>query len=306
MNKLPQDELRDLLSIHSGPDGIDQQAVKRFQKKLADEFRKQLVWGFPTNDDEAGLRKLAKHLREKKVIVKLCVRHSLHAKLYLLFRKDPVNPIVGYLGSSNLTFPGLSSQGELNIDVLDGDGEAEVDLASYAFQIWKNAIDIQPELQKIIPGLPDVAYSTRAHKPTADKPDGVLVYLKTGEGNDALAYVDSKGNSITESQYEILKIAACGKTTAAEPRNSRHHYLVKAGIAHIITEETRVGGQLGRPSGARFRSYERLKSYSNSIKGTLFESPELLKAIDEIYRYPLRPTATDRLNRQLRSGISDI
>jgi len=35
------------------------------------------------------------------------------------------------------------------------------------------------------------------------------------------------------------------------------------------------------------------------------ESPELPKVIEEIYRYPLRQTAVDTLNRQLRSGISD-
>jgi len=73
----------------------------------------------------------------------------------------------------------------------------------------------------------------------------------------------------------------------------------------IIEEEKSVGGQLGRPSGARFRTYERLKRYAEEIKGTLFESQELLKAIDDIYRYPLRQTAVDTLNRQLRSGISD-
>ena len=49
------------------------------------------------------------------------MRHPLHAKLYLLFRPDPINPTVGYLGSSNLTFAGLSNQGELNVDVLDQD-----------------------------------------------------------------------------------------------------------------------------------------------------------------------------------------
>ena len=41
------------------------------------------------------------------------------------------------------------------------------------------------------------------------------------------------------------------------------------------------------------------------MKGTLFESQELLKAIDEIYRYTLRQAAVDALNRQLRSGVSD-
>ena len=62
---------------------------------------------------------------------------------------------------------------------------------------------------------------------------------------------------------------------------------------------------MGRPSGARFRTFTRLKGYAERIKGTLFDNPELLKAVDEIYRYPLRQTATDTLNRQLRAGIND-
>ena len=33
--------------------------------------------------------------------------------------------------------------------------------------------------------------------------------------------------------------------------------------------------------------------------------PELAKAIEEIYRFPLRQSATDTLNRQLRAGITD-
>jgi hypothetical protein len=62
---------------------------------------------------------------------------------------------------------------------------------------------------------------------------------------------------------------------------------------------------LGRPSGARFRTYERLKGYAEEVQGTLFDTPALRKVIEEIYRYPLRQVATDTLNRQLRSGISD-
>ncbi len=101
-------------------------------------------------DDENGLRKLAKQLREKKVVVKLFVRHALHAKLYLLFRKDPVNPMIGFVGSSNLTFPGLSSQGELNIDVLDGDATNK--LAKWFDGRWfdKFSIDITGDLIDVI------------------------------------------------------------------------------------------------------------------------------------------------------------
>src|ERR1044071_4181690 len=32
--------------------------------------------------------------------------------------------------------------------ILDGDADTEVDLGSYAYQIWKNAIDRDPALQK--------------------------------------------------------------------------------------------------------------------------------------------------------------
>ena len=82
--------------------------------------------------------------------------------------------------------------------------------------------------------------------------------------------------------------------------------VIKRGAVELIVEEEKsVGGQLGRPSGARFRTYERLKRYAEEVKGMLFESQELLRAVDDIYRYPLRQAAIDTLNRQLRSGISD-
>jgi hypothetical protein len=76
-------------------------------------------------------------------------------------------------------------------------------------------------------------------------------------------------------------------------------------VVHIVAEEKSVGGQLGRPSGARFRTYERLKRYADSVKGTLFASRDLEHTIEEIYRYPLRQPAVDTLNRQLKSGIGD-
>ncbi len=63
----------------------------------------------------------AQQLHDGKLVVKLFLRHPLHAKLYLLFRQDVHTPIIGYMGSSNLTFSGLSGQGELNLDVLEQD-----------------------------------------------------------------------------------------------------------------------------------------------------------------------------------------
>jgi len=189
--------------------------------------------------------------------------------------------------------------------VLDGEEDTEVDLTSEAFQIWKKATDGNPGLKKTIEEMQNVVYSTRAHIPQPVQPEGVLLYMKTTEGNDSLIYVDRDGNSVTQSQLAVLRVAACEESTPAIPRDEQHHELVNKGAELIAEEEKNAGGQLGRPSGARFRSYERLKGYVQDMKGTLFVSDELLKAIDEIYRYPLRQSAIDTLNRQLRSGINN-
>jgi len=192
--------------------------------------------------------------------------------------------------------------------ILDGDFDSEVDLASYAYQIWHNATKNDPALAKKIAELPDVVYSSREHKPTDKEPEGVLVYMKTAEGNDSLVWMNKKGQSVTQSQLAVLRAAECAPDTPAIPRHENHHELVRKGIQHIIQQEKAVGGQLGRPSGARYRVYDRLKRYYDELKEhepLLATREDLTKAIDDIYKYPLRSSATDILNRQLRAGISD-
>jgi len=189
--------------------------------------------------------------------------------------------------------------------LLDGDADGEVDLASYAYQIWKNATSADSSLLKLIPELPAVVYATKPLRSVENEPEGVLVYMRTAESNDALVWIDKEGNSVTESQLAILKAAECTPDTPTLPRQSDHHELVEKGVELIVSEEKSIGGQLGRPSSARFRTYERLKRYTEKMKDTLFVTDELRKAIDEIYRYPLRQSAIDTLNRQLKSGISD-
>src|SRR3990172_4688532 len=67
MQRLPQDDLRDALSILTTHDGIDNQTAQRLKRKLAQEFREQLMLGVPTHQDEAGLRRLAAQIRAGKV-----------------------------------------------------------------------------------------------------------------------------------------------------------------------------------------------------------------------------------------------
>ncbi|MFH1454000.1 MAG: SNF2-related protein [Armatimonadota bacterium] len=184
----PQEELRSFYSLTRQEAIIDNATIIKLKKKLAEEFKKQLILGFPTNEDEIGLRKLSKQLKTKKVIVKLFIKHSLHAKLYLLYRNDTISPIIGYLGSSNLTLSGLSYQGELNIDVLDCDSALK--LSKWFEDRWEDrcCIDISDELAEII----DNSWATEKEIPPYH------IYLK-------IAYHLSQEARAGQTEFKIPK-----------------------------------------------------------------------------------------------------
>ena len=151
MQRIPEEELREHFANRGRERfGMDNRTAYRLLRRLARELRDQLTFGAPTNEDEIALRRLARHLKAGKVRVKLFLRHSLHAKLYLLYRDDPVNPITAFLGSSNLTFAGMSGQGELNVDVLDQDAARK--LERWFRDRWEDrfCVDITAELIKVI------------------------------------------------------------------------------------------------------------------------------------------------------------
>jgi hypothetical protein len=198
--------------------------------------------------------------------------------------------------------------------ILDDPDDNEVDLASLAYQIWKNACDIDPKLKKIIPDMANVVFSTKSISAVPPRPDavagvkpqpGVMVYVRTADGNDALAWVDEQGRTVTESQHEILRAAACEPDTPALPRLAGHHTLVQQAVAGIQKEHQSTGGQLGKPGSARRRVYERLKDYAAQVKDSLFDVKPLHQAIDAIYEAPLTEPARDLLNREMKSGIDN-
>ena len=150
MHVSPSDELRQALRVQATEDRLDNQTALREKRRVAEEFREQLTFGVPTNDDEAALRQLSAQIRAGKLVVKVYLRHPLHAKLYLLHRQDANNPVTGFLGSSNLTAAGLSKQGELNVDVLEHDACNK--LVAWFEDRWDDrwCLDISKELADII------------------------------------------------------------------------------------------------------------------------------------------------------------
>lgn len=188
--------------------------------------------------------------------------------------------------------------------ILEGDeDDGEVDLASEAYQIWKNALDRNPRLAKIIPDLPDVVFSARPWNSTGDLPEGVLVFLKTGQGNCALAWMDNDGNSVTASQYRIMKASRCEPDTPAVEKAANHHELTAKGVDLIIKENRNIhgtSGTLGSRHGIRFRTYELIKNYLDHVEGELFDTVGVRKALQEIYENPLTEKAKVVLSQHLK------
>ena len=167
MYRLPKDELRRALAIGVEPERIDQGQAIRLQTLMAQEFRQQLTYGAPSAADEEGLQRLRSQLLARKLQVKLFLRHPLHAKLYLIYRRDRATPIISYVGSSNLTLSGLRSQGELNVEVVDRDDTQKLEQWFEARWEDKFCLDISEQLAEII----DESWAGRSLKP-------YFVYLK--------------------------------------------------------------------------------------------------------------------------------
>jgi len=187
--------------------------------------------------------------------------------------------------------------------ILD-DEDDEVDLASFAYQIWKNAIDENPELKKIIPNLSDVIYSTKK-APDENYKAGAIVYSRTARDNDVLTWIDTNKEIVTHSQFAILHALKCEPDEKPLPKMESHHELVGVAIKQIKEIEDQLGGQLGKKNGARYRTYMRISRYIGENMDTLFVNEEMKKALEDIYHYNLREFARETLNRQQKTGISD-
>lgn len=140
---------RDLEGI-TDADEIDREVAKARRQSAILKFRRQLMRGVPNNSDLKSLRRLRQHLEDGRAKIKLFTRRPLHGKTYLCHRKDPNTPIVGFVGSSNLTMSGLRHNYELNVDVLDFDAAKKLDEWFVARWNDRFSLDITKELIEII------------------------------------------------------------------------------------------------------------------------------------------------------------
>ena len=122
--------------------------VRSIKEQIANNFRRQLTSEIPTQQEKESLKQLIAQAKAKKLVVKLYLKKRLHAKLYLIHQSG-INSI-GFLGSSNLTLSGLSSQEELNIDVLNP--ETYIQLQNWFNERWDDllCIDISDSIAEVV------------------------------------------------------------------------------------------------------------------------------------------------------------
>lgn len=128
----------------------DQEAARQRRYALVQVLRSQLTLGIPTAKDRQALQDLHRQIQCGAVEVKVYCREPLHGKTYIFHRDDVTQPIMGFVGSSNLTHPGLYTNRELNTDVVDTDGAKK--LALWFEDHWKDrrALKIEDHLLDLL------------------------------------------------------------------------------------------------------------------------------------------------------------
>lgn len=220
---------------------------------------------------------------------------------------ERINENANIVGSDEVFFEGneqnLRDMFNEKSGVLDEDDDAEVDLSSQAYQIWKSATDARPELKQIIPNLQNMIYATR----TADEAlqEGVITYARTTNDFDILTWLNRDGEFITQSQKRILDALRCSADTPAIPAMEQHHELVGKAVEMMKTQSQNVsGGILGNRFSTRYKIIALLEHYYEQPATIFFseESKEQLKqAIDDIYNYPLLEQSKFMLGRMMRA-----
>ena len=223
---------------------------------------------------------------------------------------DRINENAHIVGSDEVFFEGNEQNlrdmyNEKSGSLDEDEDDAEVDLGSQAWQIWKNATDANPKLKQIIPELSNIVYSTKAASNSLE--DGVITYARTYNDFDVLSWYNSKGEMVSQSQKRILQAMAC---TIDEPRlepQDNHLELVDKAVTSIRTENTNVGGILGSRFSTKRRIYELLNHYYEQPDDIFNQDKKgfLKFAIDQIYNYPLLENSKFILGRMLRNSSQD-
>lgn len=124
--------------------------AQRIRQELTAHLASQLSRGIPTAQARRTLHSLRSLIKDGHVELRVYTRQPLHGKTYILHRDDPSTPRHAFVGSSNFTKAGLTSNLELNVDVSDADSTKK--LEQWFTTLWddKWTLPIDEQLLDII------------------------------------------------------------------------------------------------------------------------------------------------------------
>ncbi|GMU90692.1 MAG: hypothetical protein AMXMBFR49_28970 [Chlorobiota bacterium] len=203
---------------------------------------------------------------------------------------------------------------ELNLETVYGDkpdlleagaeDDGEIDLTSYAYQIWKNATDADPSLKKIIPALPDLVYSSKENN-QSQRDQGVVVYTKTSNNVDVLVWLNGEGETVTTSHFRILRAASCNAETPAVEKITQHHHIVAEAVKAAERNARDAGKSLLTKRSVAYKVLNRLEKYYSKTASGMFPDDELKSALALVHKYHMKESARDVFLRQLKNAIGD-
>ena len=99
------------------------------------------------NDFLTGVPAIAEAIRSGKIACRVYRKDKFHAKAYITHARKEVLGAFALVGSSNFTFPGLSENIELNVQLT---GRQVGTLQEWYERHWDDAEDVTPEILKVI------------------------------------------------------------------------------------------------------------------------------------------------------------
>ncbi|MDE0518262.1 MAG: hypothetical protein OXH36_01705, partial [Bdellovibrionales bacterium] len=183
-------------------------------------------------------------------------------------------------------------------EILEKEMADDIDLSSFALEIWNKGIKKDPTLEEKVKNMPDVVHSSKEIE-KKNQSEGVLLFAKS-HINNYLLYLNEEGKSIKEDQMSILKLAECQPDTRPLKRTKKHYEIVKSGLEDIQESFSRFGlsNRLGTSRNPRRKLFEKLDDISKKDEAEK-------QIMDDIYHFPLSNEAENTLKRMFRRKISD-
>ncbi len=115
------------------------QVIRHLNDSIEDEKEK--------NDFLEGVPAIVDAIRSGKITCRVYRKDKFHAKAYITHARSEVIGSFGLVGSSNFTFPGLSENVELNVQITGRQVNA---LQDWYELYWDQAEDVTPEILKVL------------------------------------------------------------------------------------------------------------------------------------------------------------